>query len=92
MHGFPPGFDAFWATYPRKVAKSEAAKAYARLRPDAATQAVLLAALAKQAESPEWRKDSGRFIPHPATWLNGRRWEDEGESPSGGGDIFAGAR
>ena len=91
VHGFPPGFEVFWSAYPRKVAKSEAAKAYARLRPDDATQAVLLASLARQAESPEWRKDSGRFIPHPTTWLNGRRWEDEGDSPSGG-DIFAGAR
>ena len=21
--------------------------------------------------------EGGRYIPHPATWLNGRRWEDE---------------
>ena len=25
----------------------------------------------------QWKKDSGRFVPYPATWLNNRRWEDE---------------
>jgi hypothetical protein len=29
--------------------------------------------------SEQWRRDDGRFIPHPATWLNQRRWEDEAE-------------
>jgi len=24
----------------------------------------------------DWRKDSGQFIPHPATWLNAKGWED----------------
>lgn len=23
------------------------------------------------------RKDGGRYVPHPATWLNDRRWEDD---------------
>jgi hypothetical protein len=27
--------------------------------------------------SAEWTKDGGQFIPHPATWLNQKRWEDE---------------
>jgi hypothetical protein len=27
--------------------------------------------------SQQWTKDGGQFIPMPATWLNGRRWEDE---------------
>lgn len=76
VHGFPPGFDAFWAAYPRKTAKPAAAKAYARLRPDDALQALILSAVARQSLSPQWTKDGGEFIPHPATWLNGRRWED----------------
>ena len=24
-----------------------------------------------------WKKDRGRYIPLPASWLNGKRWEDE---------------
>jgi hypothetical protein len=29
-----------------------------------------------QRTDPRWLEDNGRFIPYPATWLNGRRWED----------------
>ena len=25
----------------------------------------------------EWNRDGGRYIPHAATWLHNRRWEDE---------------
>jgi uncharacterized protein YdaU (DUF1376 family) len=89
VHEFPPGFDAFWAAYPRKTAKPAAAKAFARLRPDGALQAVLLAAIARQSASAQWTKDRGEFIPHPATWLNGRRWEDGTETAAV--DRFAGA-
>ena len=37
----------------------------------------MLAALDWQKQSDGWRRDSGRYIPNPATWLNARRWEDE---------------
>jgi hypothetical protein len=73
---FPPGFDAFWSAYPRKAAKAAASKAFARLRADDALIALILAAVARQSASEQWRKDGGEFIPYPATWLNGRRWED----------------
>lgn len=87
---FPPGFEALWSLFPRKVAKDAAAKAFARLRPDDALQARIVAALRRQSTSVDWTKDGGRFVPHLATWLNGRRWEDEAgaEAP----DVFAGAR
>ncbi len=51
---------------------------------------VMLAALGDQLRSEQWRKDGGRYIPHPTTWLNQTRWEDEpvnsnanGHRPSG---------
>ena len=91
MHDFPPGFEAFWAAYPRKAAKPNAAKAFARLRADEPTLAAMLQAIARQAASDQWRKDSGAFIPMPATWLNGRRWEDETTTSAPAADIFAGA-
>ena len=74
---FPPGFDEFWFSYPRKQAKPDAVKAFAKLKPDAQTQAAILAAVALQSRSEQWTKDGGQFIPNPATWLNQRRWEDE---------------
>ncbi len=72
------GWDDFWAAYPRKVAKPAAVKAWAKLAPDAATCKAILAAIAAQKKSPQWTKDDGQFIPHPATWLNRRQWEDDG--------------
>lgn len=71
------GFAEFWIKYPRKTAKQDAEKAWAKLKPDADLQATLLTALDQQTRSPDWAKDGGKYIPHPATWLNGRRWEDE---------------
>lgn len=77
VHGFPPGFDEFWAAYPRHVAKQDAVKAFAKLRADDALLRRILDSLAAAKASPDWRKDDGRFVPHAATWLNGKRWEDE---------------
>ena len=31
--------------------------------------------MVKQTE--QWKKDNGKFIPYPATWLNQERWTDE---------------
>lgn len=75
------GFDAFWCAYPRKVSKPQAQKAWSSLRPDDGLQATILRAVAASRDSPQWQRDGGQFIPHPATWLNQRRWEDE--VPSG---------
>lgn len=72
-----PHFAAFWSAYPRKTAKPNAMTAFARLDPDADTLAAILAALDVQRRSVDWCKDGGRYIPHPATWLNARRWEDQ---------------
>ena len=90
VSGFPPGFEAFWAAYPRKTAKPKAAQAFARIRPDEALLARMLAALAAQSASPDWTKDGGQFIPHPSSWLNAQRWDDEAPSVARN-DPFAGA-
>lgn len=79
-------FAKFWAAYPRKTAKLTATKAFKKLKATDALMSQLIAALDREKESPQWRKDSGQFIPHAATWLNQHRWEDEttSGSPSGG--------
>lgn len=76
-------FEEFWRVYPRKVAKQSAMKAWAKLKPDGELAAVIVADVVAQAQTPEWRKDNWRFAPHPATYLNGKRWTDEG---AGAGD------
>lgn len=70
-------FAAFWAAYPRKAAKDKALRAWRRLNPDEALCQRMAEALERCKASREWRKEGGAYIPYPATWLNGRRWEDE---------------
>jgi hypothetical protein len=72
-----PDFEAFWAAYPKKVGKLEALKAWRKHRPGQGLTARILAALEAQKRSAKWQEDKGKFIPHPATWLNAGRWDDE---------------
>ena len=67
----------FWPAYPRKVAKEAARKAAARLEREGVDLAEVMAGLEAARASDQWTRDGGRYVPHPATWLNGRRWEDE---------------
>ena len=66
-------FADFWACYPKKVAKLDAEKAWAKLTmfDRDAVNAVIDAHLAI------WRRREAQFIPHAGTWLRARRWEDE---------------
>lgn len=70
-------FARFWAAYPKKRSKGQAEKAWAKLQPDEQLVETMLATIERAKKSEEWRKESGRYIPYPATWLNGKRWEDE---------------
>jgi len=72
-------FSDFWAVYPKKKAKPEAEKAWKKLKPDEELFMRMVKAIDIQKKSPDWLKDNGQFIPYPATWLNGKRWDDEVE-------------
>nr|WP_249121959.1 hypothetical protein [Pseudomonas juntendi] len=76
-------FDRFWKLYPRKVGKAKAEKAWLKLKVGEDLFDLIGAALAAWSKSHDWTKDGGQFIPHAATWLNGKRWEDE--LPAAGG-------
>ncbi len=77
---FTDAFERFWAAYPRKVGKLDAAKKFKRLK-CAGLLEQILRALQWQQQTDDWKKEGGEFIPHPATWLNQGRWEDD---PGGG--------
>ena len=81
--GDPEGFGAFWAAYPKKRARADAARAWKALSPDHGLQARILSALESQKAGAEWQREGGRFVPYPGAWLRGRRWEDEpaGQAP-----------
>lgn len=75
-------FPKFWKLYPNKKGKSNAEKAWKKLKVTDDLFALIADGLARQVVCAEWTKDGGQFIPHPATWLNGKRWEDEVKSAS----------
>ncbi len=70
-------FAAFWSAYPRKVAKPAALRAWNKVKPSDDLVLTILADVERRKEGDQWRRDGGQFIPHPATYLNGARWEDE---------------
>lgn len=70
-------FEVFWAAYPKRKDKDAARRAWDLRRPNDDLLAVILRALERQKQSPDWRKESGRYIPYPGTWLNKARWTDE---------------
>lgn len=76
----PEGFEAFWKAYPNKDAKKSAVKAFRKVRKE--IQPAIMIALENHKRSEKWQKDSGAFVPHAATWLNGERWQDEVKSSS----------
>lgn len=70
----PGAFESFWTIYPRKVGKDEALKAFDKAVKRAAVTVVIEGAT-RYANDPNL--PDREFIPHPATWLNGGRWDDE---------------
>lgn len=68
-------FDQWWSLYPRKIGKAAARKAYERVTRTVPTS-VLHEALVVQRGALATENARG-FCPHPATWLNGGRWEDD---------------
>ena len=85
------GFADFWALYPRRVAKQAAVKAWVKLHPAGDLRVKILEALAAQVTG-EYAHREPEKIPHAATWLNGRRWEDEASIPGNGNGSHAADR
>ena len=69
-------FAKFWGAYPKKVSKPQAEKAF-KMHGCAEIIDLILASLNIQKASQDWTKENGKYIPYPASWLNGRRWEDQ---------------
>lgn len=71
-------FEDFWARYPRRVAKKDALMAWRKIDPRDYEK--IIAAVEAHRRSEQWKKSGGVFIPYPASWLNGERWNDELDS------------
>ena len=66
----------FWSEYPLKISKRSAMRALDKAKDRNARWAELITGVHRYAAwltAPEWRPSPK----HPATWLNGERWNDE---------------
>lgn len=70
----PPDFLDFWNSVPRKVGRFEAVIAYCKAI-ESGVDPPKINAAAKRWRAAE-EKTEEKYIPHPATWLNNRRYED----------------
>ena len=68
-------FDRFWNAYPKKVGKGAARTSFDRAKRKTTPQSIIDAVNA-QRHWDKWQEDGGKYIPHPATWLNQGRWDD----------------
>lgn len=71
-------FEKWWDIYPRKVEKYKAATLFSKIINEVEFD-TLIKATEKYAEAVKDKEK--KFIPHPTTWLNGRRWNDPLEIP-----------
>ena len=70
-------FDLFWLSYPKKVSKQTALKAFKKLKPTKELTDLIIASVNEHKNTNGWKKENGQFIPYPATFLNAHGWEDE---------------
>jgi len=86
---YAQNFLSFWEAYPNRKSKKKAYEAWNKLEKaeDITTLLpILLDAIERQRQARESVKAKGEFFPewpYPATWLNGKRWEDEVEIKQG---------
>lgn len=83
-------FAEFWQTYPRRVAKKYAEQCWRRAVRDIAKEKKI-----GQEAAARWLNDRvaafakseagnrGEFVPHPSTWLNQGRYDDDLEAWGG---------
>ena len=70
-------FERFWKAYPRHENRKKAEDAFNALKVDDSLLERMIASIEKQKSGKQWLEDGGQYIPHPTTWLHGKRWEDE---------------
>lgn len=73
--GYTDDFENFWRTYPRRIEKKSAFKAWKTALKSGATADEITAGAARYAKYRAGEPE--RFTKHPSTWLNQGCWEDE---------------
>ena len=70
-------FDVFYKSFPRRIGRGQALKAWRAAVKKADPDAIVAGAVSFAERTVGTEQ---RFIPHPATWLNGERWADEDDT------------
>lgn len=74
-----PLFLAFWQAYPRKIGKAPSRVAFSKAIKKADPNQIIQAAIAYSNHCDEMGIEI-QYRPHPKTWLNQERWEDDLEA------------
>jgi hypothetical protein len=72
--GHSVSFERFWQAYPVKKGKGDAWKAWDKARLDPLVERICASVADHLVHDTEWQRG---YIKYPATFLNGRCWEDE---------------
>lgn len=80
----PSEFEKFYSAYPKKISRANAERAWKK-------QKCILSEVMPALERQRKLWNDPQFIPHPASWLNGRRWEDEIPSGNNAGTKHTGS-
>ncbi len=70
-------FDIFWKAYPKKKSKGQAEKAWKSIKPTPELSERIIISVKTHKNSADWKRENGKYIPYPATFLNAKGWEDE---------------
>jgi len=68
-------FADFWRCYPRRQARVDAEKAWKQIGGE--RYPYMLTAIERAKETDQWQRNNGQYIPMPASYLRGKRFDDE---------------
>lgn len=69
-------FSCFWEVYPKKANKKDAFKAFKSIKNIEKILPDILSDIDVKKQTKDWQKQNGQFIPYPASYLRGERWND----------------
>lgn len=70
-------FEIFYQAYPNKKNVKTARTRWEKMKVTPELYREIMEGLERAKNSQEWTKDDSRYIPYPATWLNGEGWKNE---------------
>lgn len=73
---YTDAFERWWARYPKKVDKIDAAHLFAALLEEGITEATLHAGLDGWLMSDQWTSDGGKYVRSPERWLADRCYDE----------------